>query len=99
MVPASVLPARIGTRWAVALGGALMASMLLAPIMMLLHTQFVVATLLGAMRAGGDFLLELLEFALCSVDRLQRLDDFIGDVLTLEKLDNAGRLMEHFSAQ
>ena len=32
LVPASVLPTRIGTRWAVALGGTLMASMLLAPL-------------------------------------------------------------------
>ena len=32
LVPASVLPTRIGTRWAVALGGALMASMMLAPL-------------------------------------------------------------------
>ena len=28
----------------------------------------------------------------------QRLDDFVGDVLALDKLDNAGRLMAHFSA-
>lgn len=32
LVPASVLPARIGTRWAVAVGGVLMSSMLLAPL-------------------------------------------------------------------
>lgn len=32
LVPASVLPARIGTRWAVTLGGVLMSSMLLAPL-------------------------------------------------------------------
>lgn len=32
LVPASVLPARIGTRWAVTVGGALMSSMLVAPL-------------------------------------------------------------------
>lgn len=32
LVPASILPARIGTRWAVTLGGALLASMLLTPL-------------------------------------------------------------------
>ncbi|MEI6664625.1 MAG: MFS transporter [Chloroflexota bacterium] len=32
LVPASILPARIGTRWAVTLGGVLLASMLLTPL-------------------------------------------------------------------